>query len=71
MITSQEKESCGILNLERQQQTNSLNALLASVDVVTHPKILGAGLTWISNQIEKTQQIDELAMYVAENLDWR
>lgn len=70
VVASQQEHVIRELNLERQQQTDGLDALLPPVDVVSDEEELLV-TTWVAGDVEEAEEIEELTVYVAENLDRR
>ncbi len=65
MVSSEEEEILGILDLVGQQQTNGFHALFASVHIVPQEEIIGVGRE--ATVLKQSQQISELTMDVS----WR
>lgn len=67
MVTSQNKEVLGVLDLVRKQKADSLKRLLATVDIVTEEEVI---CFWREAAVFKqTQEIVILAMNVAADLN--
>ena len=67
MVPPQNEEILGILDLVRQEQTDRLEALLASIHIVAEEEVIGFGRE--SAVLEQTQQIVVLPVDVAADLD--
>lgn len=66
MVTTEDEEILGILDLVGQEQADGLKGLLASVDVVTKEEVVGfRGETAI---FEESKKIVILAVYVTTDL---
>ena len=66
MVATQDEEVLGVLDLVGQEQANSLQRLLATVDVVSKEEVIGF---WRKSTILKqAQQIVILTMYIAADL---
>lgn len=55
MIPSQQEEVLGVFDLVRQQQTDGLQGLLASVHVVAQEQVVALG--WVSSILKEPEQI--------------
>lgn len=66
VITAQDKEVLGVLDLVCQEETDSLQRLLATVDVVTKEKVVG--LWGETTVFEQTQKIVVLAVNITADL---
>ena len=62
VVASQEEEVLLILDLVGQEKDDSLQGLLATVDIVTQEQVVG--LWWETSIFEQSQQIWELSMCV-------
>ena len=62
VVTSQQEEVFRVLDLITEKQCDSLDRLLATVDVVTEEQVVC--LWWEASVFEETQQIVILAMHV-------
>lgn len=62
VVSSQQKEVLRIFDFVGEQQTDSLQALLASINVVTKEQVIS--LWWKPSVLEESQQICVLAMDV-------
>jgi hypothetical protein len=69
VIAAEKEEVLGVQDLVTEEKADGLNALEASVDVITEEKIIG--IRWILADVKKTQEIVELAMRVATDGDRR
>ncbi len=67
VVTPQQKEARGIRELEGKQIKHTFRRKGAAVYIVSHEQILGR-LHW-SPDLEQSQQIKELAVYVAAHGD--
>ena len=63
MVASQQEKVLGVLDLVRKQQANGLEALLASVDVVTQKEIVRLGRE--AAVLEEAQQVKVLPVEIA------
>lgn len=66
VVASEDEEVLGVLDLVGEQQADSLEGLLASVDVVTEEEVVG--LRREAAVLEKTQQVVILAVDIAADL---
>ena len=66
VISSQNEEVLGVLDLVCQQEADGLEGLLATVDVIAEEKVVG--LWREAAVLEKTEQVVVLSMDVAANL---
>ena len=69
VIASQQEEVVWELDLERQHQANSLNALFPTIDVISDEKVLLVAVRVPSN-VEESEQIEVLSVYISEDLYW-
>ena len=67
MVAAQDEEVFGVLDLVGKKQTDSLERLLATVDVVTKEEVVG--LRRETTVFEKTQEIVVLAVDITADLD--
>lgn len=70
MISSQQIEILWELYLVRQEQCYGLDTLLSTVNVVADEQEFLLVL-WVPGDVEQSEQIEVLAMYVSEHFDWR
>lgn len=66
MVSSQDEEILGVLDLVCQEQANCLERLLAPVDVVSEEEVVGFGRE--TTVLEQSKQVIVLAVNVATNL---
>lgn len=66
VVSSQDEEVLGVLNLVCQQQADGLKRLLTSVDVVTEKEVVG--LRREATVLEKTQQVIVLTVDITADL---
>ena len=66
VVTSQDEEVLGVLDLVCQQEADSLERLLASIDVITEEEVVGLGGK--ASIFEKTQQIVVLTVDITTDL---
>ena len=69
MIATEQEEVLWIFDFVRKQQAHSCNTMMSSVDVIAKEKVVG--LRREHTAIKMIQQIFELAVYVAEDVDRR
>ena len=62
MVAAEDEEVFGILDLEREQQADSFQALLAAIHIVAKEEVIRLG--WEPAIFEKAQEIIVLSMYV-------
>lgn len=67
VISSQEEEVLGVLDLVAEEQEYGLEALLAAVDIVAQEEIVG--LRGKTAHFKQTNEVGILAMDVAHDLD--
>lgn len=66
MVAAQDEEVFRVLDLVREQKANSLQGLLATINVVTEEQVVGfRGETAV---LKKSQQVIVLPVYIAANL---
>lgn len=66
MVAAQDEEVFRVLDLVREQKANSLQGLLATINVVTEEQVVGFwGETAV---LKKSQQVIVLPVYIAANL---
>jgi hypothetical protein len=63
VVTTEQPQGVGIVNLERPQIQNALDAEVSSVDVITQEKV--ASLGWVATDLEQLHQIVVLAVNIA------
>lgn len=68
VITSEEGNVSWILELKAEQELESLNRVVASVNEVTHEDI--ASVRDLTSLIKELQEIMELTMDISTNSDW-
>jgi len=69
VVSSEQEEVLGVLDLVGEQQADGLETLLATVHVVTKEEVVGVGRE--STILKKSQQVVVLTMYITADLDWR
>jgi hypothetical protein len=67
VVSAQDEEIFGVLDLVRQQQTDGLETLLATVHVIAQKDVIGLG--WEATVFKETQQIVVLPVDVTTDLD--
>jgi hypothetical protein len=67
VVSTQDEEIFGVLDLVRQQQTDRLETLLATVHVVAQKDVIGLG--WEATVFKETQQIIVLTVDITTDLD--
>jgi hypothetical protein len=67
VVSTQDEEIFGVLDLVRQQQTDRLETLLATVHVITQKDVIGLGRE--AAVFKETQQIIILSVHVTADLD--
>ena len=65
MVTSEESDAVGVLQLEAKQELESLHRVVATIHEVTHEDVLGVGD--LAALFEKLEQVVELTMDVTAN----
>lgn len=68
MVSTQNKEVLGVLDLVCQQQTDGLQRLFASVDIVAEKEVVG--LWWEAAVLKQPQQVVVLPVDVSAYFDW-
>lgn len=63
MVAAQYVELVGVAHLERQQQADRLNGLLAAIDVIAEKQVVGGRRK--ASVLEQTQQVVVLAVDIA------
>lgn len=69
VVTAKDEEVLGVLDLVRQQKADSLEGLLATVDVVTKEEVVGLGRE--STVLEEAEKVVVLAVNVTADLSPR
>ena len=65
MVTSEDSNSVLKAHLEGNEKRDSLNTVIAAIDVVTHEQIISVG--WLATNLEKLAEIMELTVDIAAN----
>jgi hypothetical protein len=68
VVTSEDEEVFGVLDLVGKEQANGLKRLLTSVDVVTEEEVVG--LRREATVLEESEEIVVLSMDITADLDW-
>lgn len=68
VITSEDEEVFGVLDLVGKEQANSLKRLLTSVDVVTEEEVVGLGRE--ATVLEESEEIVILSVDITADLNW-
>jgi len=68
VISSQDGKSILESHLQRHQQGDSLNRVVASVNIISHEEIVGVG--WLSTNLEQFTQVVELSVDVTTDGHW-
>lgn len=68
VITSEDEEVFGVLDLVGKEQANSLKRLLTSVDVVTEEEVVGLGRE--ATVLEESEEIVVLSVDITADLNW-
>lgn len=66
MVAAQDEEVFRVLDLVREQKANSLQGLLATINVVTEEQVVGFRRE--TAVLKKSQQVIVLPVYIAANL---
>ena len=69
VVAPQDSDSILIAHLERDEQSDCLDTIIAAIDVVAHKEVVRVGR--LTSNLEKLAQIMELAVNVAANSHWR
>ena len=69
VVAPQNSDSVLIAHLERDEQSDCLDTIIAAIDVVAHKEVVRVGR--LTSNLEKLAQIMELAVNVAANSHWR
>jgi hypothetical protein len=67
VVAAKHEEVLGVLDLVRKQQADSLQRLLAAIDIVTEEEVVRFG--WEAAVLEQTEQVVVLAMYITADLE--
>ena len=67
VVAAQDEEVLGVLDLVCEEQADSLQRLLATIDVVTEEEVVG--LRWEATVLEETEEVVVLAMNVTADLE--
>ena len=68
MVSSEDSDSAWVPNLKGDQKGDSLDWVVASINVISHEEIV---IVWqLSSDLEEFLQIIELSMDVSANGDW-
>ena len=67
MVSTKNEEVLGVLDLVREEEANSLETLLATVDVIAQEEIIRLGRE--ATVLEQTQQVVVLPVDITANLD--
>lgn len=67
VIAAQDEEVLGVLDLVGEEQADSLERLLASIDIIAKEEVVR--LRWEATVLEQTQQVIVLAVDVTTDLD--
>lgn len=68
VVTAKDEEVLRVLDLVGQKQADSLEGLLAAVDVVTEEKVVCLG--WEATILEQAKEIVVLAVNISTDLRW-
>lgn len=68
MISAEEEEVEGILDLVGHEQAKALKGLFAAINIVPQEEI--AALSWLAHLLEDVQQVLELPVDVSANHNW-
>lgn len=68
VVTSEDEEIFGVLDLVGKEQANSLKRLLTSVDVVTEEEVVGLGRE--ATVLEESEEIVVLSVDITADLNW-
>jgi len=69
VVSTEDEKVLGVLDLVGQEQANSLQTLLSSIDVVTEKNVIGLGRE--SSVFKESQQIVVLSVDITADLDGR
>ena len=69
VVASENSDSVLEADFEGDKQGNSLDTVVAAIDVIAHEKVVGVG--WLATDLEKLAEIMELAVDVTANSDRR
>jgi hypothetical protein len=67
VVTAEDEEVLGVLDLVGEEQANGLERLLATVDVVTEEEVVGLGRE--TTVLEQTEEIVVLAVNITADLE--
>lgn len=68
VVTSEDEEVFGVLDLVGKEQANGLKRLLTSVDVVTEEEVVGLGRE--ATVLEESEEIVVLSVDITADLNW-
>lgn len=68
MITSKDGQSLWISDFQSDKQSDSLNRIIASINVISHEQVIG--IRGLSSNLEKFTQVVELTMNVTTDSYW-
>ena len=68
MVTTKDCDSVGESHFECDEESDSLDRVVATIDVVTHEEVVCVGR--LSTNFEKLAQIVELSVDIATNRHW-
>ena len=68
VVTAKDSDSVGVAHLECDEKSDSLDRVVATIDVVTHEEVVGVGR--LTSNLEKLAQIVELTMDVTADRHW-
>lgn len=69
MVSAQDEEVLGVLDLVGEQQADRLQRLLSTIDIVSQKQIVGLG--WETTVLEEAEQVVVLSMditYIVANI---
>merc|ERR1740117_679500 len=69
MIASKERHALGMSNLQQEEQLECFDAVVASIDEVTHENVVLVG--HLAADVEELQKVEELAMEISTNNHWQ
>ena len=68
MISAQNREAVLVPDFEANKQSNSLNRIVSSIDIVTHEKVI---CVWgLSTDLKEFHKVMELSVNVSAHSDW-
>ena len=68
VVAAEDGDSVGVAHLEGDEESDSLDRVVATIDVVAHEEVVGVGR--LASDLEQFAQIVELAVNVTADCHW-